>query len=124
MFHNTPFVMDLHNLFRNVKNSSGLQSNQITKGLDSNQNNKTRLNYRVLQDTKYSNLKCNKIEKIVETKYNVKNNVDEINLRYKNKSHKHCIIDYNVAKFCKHFIVSNLQKSRTIVQCKNRRLSN
>jgi hypothetical protein len=91
--------MSHHNRSTSVKDIARLQNNQSTKELQSNLNNKTRLDYKVLQDTKYSNLKCNKYNKvksIVETTYNVKNedNVDWINLDYQDELNQHCITNF------------------------------
>ncbi|QLH07676.1 hypothetical protein [Nitrosopumilus ureiphilus] len=107
--------MIVQNNFLGIGNMIGLQSNQIKKVLQSNQDNKTNLNYKVLKDIKYSNLKCNKYnnaESIVENKYNVKSKdkTDEINLCCKDKPNKHCITDYDSARLCKNFIVSNSTK--------------
>ena len=79
--------MDLHNLFRNMKDSSRLQRNLITKRLQSNLNNKTSLNYKVLKDTEYSNVKCYKYNK--EKLYNV-DKLDKTNLDCLDKSNQHC----------------------------------
>lgn len=69
--------MNLHNLFRNMEDSSRLQSNQITKGLQSNLNNKISLNYKVLKDNKYSNLKSKYSKKQICNVVNLdKSNLD------------------------------------------------
>jgi hypothetical protein len=87
-------------LFFSWGDRKGLQSNQIRKGLESNLNNKIRLNSKMLKDKKFSNLKCNKYNKntknIVETTYHVKNKdkIDWINLEYQNKLNRHCIANF------------------------------
>ena len=64
-----------------------LHDNQITKGLQSNLNNKVRLNNKISKDKKNSNL----IDKYNKKKLHNVVKLDKTNLYCLDKSNQHCI---------------------------------
>ena len=86
----------------NSQNLFSVMNIENKKILQNILDNKIRLNSKVFQDTKYSNLKksnCNKYNKtreILETTYNVKSKdkIDWINLDYQNKLNQHGITNF------------------------------